>query len=148
MFEAGGERYALDSSVVSEVVPLVNLRPIPHTPEYVGGMFQFKGRPVPVVDLHQLLAGTPCVLRMSTRILLAELGEQDGEKRLLGLMAERATQTMKAEAEDFQVSGMNVKDAPYLSGVHGSGADMVQLIDVAKVLPEELKSMLFTEAET
>lgn len=144
LFEAGGQRYALDCTTVTEVIPLVNTRPIPHAPDYVTGMFRFKGNPVPVVDLHQLLAGEACPKRMSTRILLSSIAFEDG-KRFLGLMAERATQAMKAKAGDFRPPGIEVEDAPYLGGIAGSGSDMVQLIKVEKLLPEKLKTMLFAQ---
>ena len=46
---------AIESRFVIEVLPLVPHRPLPLLPEYVSGMFVYRGRLVPVVDLGMRL---------------------------------------------------------------------------------------------
>ena len=70
LFSLGQDRYAIESSQVVEVVSIVNLRKIPHTPDYVAGVFNYRGLIVPVIDLCSLTQGYPSHARFSTRIIL------------------------------------------------------------------------------
>ncbi|WP_017740393.1 chemotaxis protein CheW [Scytonema hofmannii] len=47
--------YAIASQQVVEVLPLVILKTLPHTPKYVAGVFNYRGRIVSVLDLCQLM---------------------------------------------------------------------------------------------
>jgi len=58
-FQLGAERYALDASRVVEVLPLVELRKIPNAPHGVAGIFNYRGQPVPVADLSDLILHNP-----------------------------------------------------------------------------------------
>ena len=55
-FTVAGQTYAIESRRVVEVLPLVPARPIPHTPAYIRGIFTYRGRLVPLLDLGQRLA--------------------------------------------------------------------------------------------
>jgi chemotaxis-related protein WspB len=71
-FRAAGNDYALEVRRVVEVVPRINLREIPHAPDCLLGLFDYRGVVVPVVDLGILLGASPCQNRLSTRIILVE----------------------------------------------------------------------------
>jgi len=42
-FQLGKDRYALDASVVVEVLPLLGIKRIPHAPDAVVGAFNYRG---------------------------------------------------------------------------------------------------------
>src|SRR3954471_20480377 len=117
LFELGPDRYALDAREVAEVLPLVTLKHIPHAPPAVAGIFNSRGPPVPVVDGSQLALGRPAERRLSTRIVLVHHEDDDGERRLLGLIVERVTQTVRREETDFVPSGVTSEGAAYLGPV-------------------------------
>ena len=70
LFQIGDERYALEAKHAVEVIPFLNLRRIPGTPRGVAGIFNYRGRPVPAVDLCELTLGQPARERLSTRIIV------------------------------------------------------------------------------
>ena len=47
--------------------PLLELKKIPESPRGVAGIFNYRGRPVPAIDLNQLAMGQPAVDLLSTR---------------------------------------------------------------------------------
>lgn len=55
VFSLAGERYAIETSHVLEVVPLRDLTPVPCTPPFVLGVVNHRGRILPVLDLRRLL---------------------------------------------------------------------------------------------
>jgi chemotaxis-related protein WspB len=143
VFRLGRDRYALDAGQVAEILPLVDIKHIPHAPPGVAGVLNYRGTPVPVIDLSQLTLGRPAERRLSTRIILAYYLPKDGEKRLLGLIAEKATETMRREAADFIPSGITNDRAAYLGPVATDARGLVQWIDVAKLVPDSVRDVLF-----
>jgi chemotaxis-related protein WspB len=67
LLHIGKDVYAVDCDRVVEVVPLVVLKEIPHAPPHVAGVFDYRGRIVPVVDLCVILARRRCAARLSSR---------------------------------------------------------------------------------
>ena len=59
-FTAGANRYAIDVARVVELVPRVELRPVPHAPAFLAGLLGYRGKVVPVIDLGLLLDAAPC----------------------------------------------------------------------------------------
>ena len=76
-FTAGLNRYAVDVARVIELVPRVELRPIPHAPAFLAGLLGYRGKVVPVIDLGLLLDVAPCQDRLSTRIILVDDSPDD-----------------------------------------------------------------------
>src|ERR1700758_944243 len=117
IFEIGGDRYALDVTQISAVLPRVPLKKIPHAPPEVAGACNYRGTPLPVVDIGQLAIGEPARPRLSTRIIVVHYSEPSGDRRQLGLLVEKATDTIKKPASEFVASGLANPWAPYLGAV-------------------------------
>ena len=145
LFELGDDRYAIDVSQVLEVLPLVDLRRLPQAPDGVAGLFDFRGTPVPVIDLTALTLGRPAQRRFSTRIIVVT-GPDNGDSHLLGLIAERATETASRAATDFVWPGVTGDHAQYLGPVATDERGLLQLVDVRQLLPAAARNLLFTPA--
>jgi len=111
----------------------------------VAGIFNYRGAPVPVIDLSQLTLGQPAQRRLSTRIILVRYPDDNNETRLLGLIAEKATETVRREPADFVASGVTNAQASYLGPVATDARGLVQWIDVKKLLPASLREVLFKQ---
>lgn len=144
LFEIAGDRYALDVAHVSEILPLVDLKKIPHAPPEVAGACNYRGRPLPVVDVSQLAVGEPARPRLSTRIVVVHYDDRLGVRRQLGLLVEKATETVRKPATEFAASGLENPWAPYLGAIATDKTGLVQLIDVATLLSPYLSELLFT----
>ncbi len=166
IFRAGGERFALGATSVIEVVPLVRLRPVPHAPFGVAGVFNYRGTVIPVIDLSRLIADTPCRPLYSTRIVVVRLElEENGKnrgpeksERRIGLITEQTTETMALEDAMFEDPGLHIEQAPYLRGMvsgrnlgsdtldapgaKNSKADMIQRIDATALLTPDIRHAL------
>jgi len=145
IFELGKDRYALDVRQIAEVMPLVGVKQIPRAPQAMNGLFNYRGAAVPVVDLSQLTLGRPSVRRLSTRIVLVNYPDQTGRTHLLGLIAERATQTARHEPSEFVKSGITNAGAAYLGPVVTDARGLLQWIDVRTLLPPSFRDLLFQE---
>lgn len=143
VFRLGQDHYALDTAQLAEVLPMIPLKSIPRAPAPVAGVFDYHGVAVPVIDLSELALGRPAPPRLSTRLLVARYPDPGREPRLLGLLAEHATGTVRREASDFEDTGVSSEGAPYLGPVTRHGDKLLQRIDVEMLIPEALRALLF-----
>ena len=139
VFQAGAERFGLEVSRIVEVIPAPLLRPVPWAPETVAGLFDYHGAIVPVIDMSRQLAGEAARMLLSTRVVLVDY---DGSN-VLGLLAERATETVTCREEDWRPSGLAVGEAPYLGGILKHQGGMIQRVTVEGLLPDSLRETLF-----
>ncbi len=91
LFEVDGQRYGLDVTQVLKVLPYVRLRRLPHVPEYVAGVFRYRGAMVPVIDLSQLIEAKARRGPSEHAHHSGPASGAFGSGPVLGLLAERAT---------------------------------------------------------
>lgn len=141
-FRVADELYAVAAERVVEVVPRIELRPIPHAPESLAGLFNYRGKAVPVIDLGILLGATACLERLHTRIILVDQPGGAGET-LIGLVAENVSDVMVIKQDQVVLAAMNMEQAPYLGTVVRTERGLVQVISVDKVLTKSLREGIF-----
>jgi chemotaxis-related protein WspB len=143
LFQLGPDRYAIDVRQIAEVLPLLSAKQIPGSPPAVLGAINYRGVSVPLIDLSQLALGRPSQKRLSTRIILVNYQDGFGQSRLLGLLAENATETISCAPGEFRDSGLNLPHAPYLGRVLTTEGGLVQWVEVDQLLRPEVRDLLF-----
>jgi chemotaxis-related protein WspB len=145
LFEIGRDRYALSARSIIEVLPLMNLKRVPCAPIGVAGVFNYRGAPVPVVDLNEMMLGEPAARRLSTRIILVIYPLDALHPRALGLIAEHATNMIQRSVQDFMETGVESDSARYLGRVTNDTGGLIQWIEVERLLTPEVRDVLFRE---
>ena len=103
ILQIAGTRHALDATAVIEVLPLVCVQSLTPPVPGVAGVMDFRGAPVPVVDLGLRFAGAPTVPRLGTRlILVATPGSSGPQRPAAALLVERVLGAVKLDREMFQ----------------------------------------------
>jgi chemotaxis-related protein WspB len=159
-FTVGGQACAIPSRTVLEVLPLVPARPIPLLPAYVPGVFTYRGRLVPLVDLARrfetLPDHAPSRRRLSTRVIVVEFplpaspvpdepdAPRDRDVRL-GLIADDVVSVQMA-ADDELSSPATGGTAPFLGRLLRLGGSTVQMVVVDHLLPRDLLTGLVAAA--
>ena len=128
--------YAIESSRVVEVIPRVSYREVHHAPEYVMGVFNYRGSIVPVLDLCRLIQGTPSKGYLSTRVMMVNYPQPDGTLRCIGLMAERVIETLDKAETEFKEAGIQANEAPYLGGIITDKKGMIQRIRLEQLFSD------------
>lgn len=143
LFQIGGDRYALEARQAVEVLPYLTLKTIPQSPRGVAGIFNYRGRPVPAVDLSELTLGRPSRERLSTRIIVIQYLDRSRQPHLLGLIAEQATGMIRREEREFVDAGVRTRSAPYLGPVLMDDKGVIQLLCVQHLLADSVRELLF-----
>ncbi len=135
-FAIGSAAYAVDSAHIEEVVPWVGLRPVPHAPAFLSGVFHYRGKVIPVVDLGLLLGAQPALNRLSTRIIVVRTSRNG--LHLLGLLACQVSDLVRVELDKLQPPAVQVSEARYLGPVAQTPEGLVQILNVDHILPDAL----------
>jgi chemotaxis-related protein WspB len=130
------QRYALASQQVIEVLPLVTLTTLPHTPEYFAGVFNYRGQVVPVLDLCQLMHGKSCSQNLSSRIILVNYEGDVTTSSVVGLMAERVVETLHKSDLKLVDANVQIGAAPYLGKMILDEQGMIQCLQIEYLLSE------------
>ncbi|MBL1177242.1 chemotaxis protein CheW [Pantanalinema sp. GBBB05] len=136
VFYIGKNLYAIESSRVVEVIPRLTYREVHHVPEYVAGVFNYRGSIVPVIDLCRLIRGIPSKGFLSTRVMMVSYPQPDGALRYVGLMAERVIEALDKAETDFKDTGIQANTAPYLGGIITDKKGMIQRIRLEQLFAE------------
>lgn len=144
VWTAAGERYAIETSVVEEVVPVVEPRRLDRAPDWIAGLINYRGSLIPLLDVRSLLGKGSAEVRRSSRILVVRLPGGDGDGEVVGLLVESLE---GVDRHDFQSDGarpaLHNPEAPFLGPMALSDGDTVQLVLIEGLLQEEHRDMLF-----
>ena len=130
-FVLGHERYAFESSYVSEVYPLRDLTPIPCTPAFVLGIVNVRGQLLPVIDLDEFLDLRKREETEHARVIVIDV---DGVR--LGVIADSIVGVRAIAKGQIQASLLTLtgRSANLLKGVDG---DRLAILDAAAIISDE-----------
>jgi chemotaxis-related protein WspB len=143
-FQIGDYRLALDTRRVREVVPRVHLSPVAGGPEWLAGVFVYRGAAVQVVDLHRLLGAGECPPHLASRIILVPLRGGD-EEALVGLLAAQVADLREVSPDQRAqppLAGLGGPDRPSLGATVVEGGRILHLLDLDRLLPDPLRRLL------
>ncbi|MEZ4294820.1 MAG: chemotaxis protein CheW [Polyangiaceae bacterium] len=103
-FLVGDVYYAIDISVVREIVNPLPVTPLPHTPLEVSGVADHRGEVVPVIDLRIRFGLPQAQATRSTKWILV-----DGGTNPIGLVVDAVT-------EVFGTGGGGLRSTPEVGG--------------------------------
>ena len=138
LFSAGEPLYAMESKDVVEIIPRVSLRPVLNLPNYVSGLFNYRGAVVPVIDLSFLIQNRPSGQNLSSRIIMVASSHNNGRDQYIGLLSENVTDTISRPLNAFHDTGLESGSKPYLGGITLDERGMVQILHL-NVLLEQIK---------
>jgi chemotaxis-related protein WspB len=145
VFQIGDDRYALETSRVVEVVPLVELQRLPTPPKGIAGLINYRGRSVPAADLSELTLKRPSAELLSTRIIIIHYPDASGTSHLLGLIAEHATELLRADPDRFLSSNVKLNRAPFLGPVFSDARGSIHLLHETALLPPSVQESLYQQ---
>jgi purine-binding chemotaxis protein CheW len=133
-FDLEGETFAIEAGMVREIVDHMPETVVPGAPEMVAGLANFRGRVIPLADLHQEFGFAPVAAGRDARVIVIEL-EFDGETTLVGLKADKVHEVTVLESADTEVPprvGMRWRP-DYIRCIAKRAGDFIIVPDLEKV---------------
>ncbi|HAC65268.1 MAG TPA: chemotaxis protein CheW [Cyanothece sp. UBA12306] len=145
LFQIGDDKYAIDSVQVVEIIPQIPFRKVYQAPKHVAGVFNYRGKIVPAIDLCYLISGRASSNCLSTRIIMVNYPLPDGQNRYLGLIAEQVTDTVHKRDSDLMPTELPSDRAGYLGEMISESQGMIQRLRVDKLLSDSQQTWLLPE---
>lgn len=142
-FQLDQQRYVMTTRNVVTLLPVVRIQAIPNMPEYILGVINYHGESVPVIDLARLILNRAANSYLSTRIVIVEIEINTGEKKLTGLMIEKATEVIKIQESEFKASSLTKDQAPYIRSTYADSSGIVHSISPEALLSPADRQLLF-----
>ena len=132
-FFLAGEEYGLEILKVQEIIGMMDITPVPRTPEHIRGVINLRGKVIPIVDLR-LKFGMPGTERTAeTCIIVVEANAVQ-----TGIVVDQVSEVLDIEGpeiEDTPVFGADVQ-TDFILGIGKSGSRVKLLLDIDRVLTE------------
>lgn len=124
VFSLAGERYAIETAHVLEVVPLRELTPVPCTPSFVRGVVNYRGLVLPVLDFRRLFELAAHGGSGGIQVVAVE-----AEGMTFGILAEAVVGTIGVAAHEVGPPPLTLSgdQQAFLQGVTG---EMVAVLDL------------------
>lgn len=131
MFEMGGQRYALYSAQVKEILRAMTTVPLPKAPAIVEGIVDIRGTLVPVLDMRTRFRLPAKPAAPTDHLIVACANE-----RLVALRADRALELVRLDADDVGNGESIVHGADYVAGVAQLPDGLVLIHDLPTFLSQ------------
>jgi len=130
-FLLSGEQYFIDEMYVNEVLPLMELTPLPCTPSFILGIINVRGRILSVVNLKDFLNLPARGITNLNRVIVVKKNEIE-----IGLLVDEVTNNVELDLKEVQQNYEAITDEQrkYIVGVTRN-QDIV--FDIAKFLSDQ-----------
>ncbi len=134
-FDLADEEYGLEILRVREIIGMMDITPVPRTPDFVLGVINLRGKVIPVVDLR-LKFGLPYKEPDErTCVIVVEVANQDMTVQM-GIVVDRVNEVVDVKSEDVEPTpsfGVSL-DTSFIHGMAKVGEKVKILLDIDKVL--------------
>jgi purine-binding chemotaxis protein CheW len=139
-FRIAGQEFAFNIFQVERILRYESPTPLPKAPEFLEGVLQYQGGPVPVIDLRKRF-GVAAPLRDETRIVVLEW---DGGR--VGVVVDTVTEVMLIGAGEVTPPPGIVRGlaAEYITGLVGRDQRTIVVLNMGKLLDSKEKLALTT----
>jgi len=136
----GSDDYIIDTTDVIEIIPLVTLKELPGSDASVTGLLNYHGKSTPVIDMGALCEQATTSTTLTTRIILVRY-----QDKLLGLITDGVTETLRLEENDFKQTGIKVGNKEFLGDVVEYNNRFLQRIHIDQLLTDSIRNALFND---
>lgn len=153
-FRLGSEEYGVEILRVREIIGLIDVTPLPRTPEFVKGVINLRGKIIPVIELRTKF-GLPSVeYSEATCIIVVEVADTDTDEQFqMGVIVDTVSEVLDIASDRIEPTprfGCAVS-ADYIMGMgkvaESAGDKVVILLDIDRVLTDtETRPLFATDA--
>ncbi|MGE5578298.1 MAG: chemotaxis protein CheW [Syntrophothermus sp.] len=132
-FKLGDEEYAVTIDHVHEIKNVTEITRVPRAPFYIKGVFNLRGKIIPVVDLKKRLSLGDTEVQNDSRIIVVEV-----EDHVVGLLVDSVTETTKvkrAEVDSPNVAVAGIAQE-FIQGIAKIGERLLILLALNQITAE------------
>ena len=142
-FSLGGEKYGIEILAVREINGMMDITPIPETPQFVKGVINLRGKIIPVIDLRLKFQMEERDYDERTCIIVVQVNYSNKPIQI-GVIVDSVREVSSISQEDIEPPpsmGLSLKTS-YITGMAKSKEDVKILLDIDQVLSEDEFQMM------
>ncbi|MEN8177997.1 MAG: chemotaxis protein CheW [Pseudomonadota bacterium] len=140
-FRLGDEDYGVDILRVREIRGWESVTRIPNSPEYVKGVLNLRGSIVPIFDMRQRLGMDSWDYGKDTVVIVLRVKGASSERNI-GVVVDEVSDVLNARQSSIRNAPQFGGGVPteYISGLVDAESKMVMLLDVDKLLNQDIET--------
>ena len=145
-FSLGHEDYGVGILSVREIIGVMEITAVPHTPAYIKGVINLRGRVIPVLDLRLKFSMEPQEYNERTCIIVVEVQGQTSPVQV-GMVVDSVSEVLNVSAAEIEPppSLGSSGQTENILGMAKIKGEVKILLDVGKVVGEGLLKQFETE---
>lgn len=148
-FSLGSEGYGISILKVKEIIGMMDITPVPKTPEFIKGVINLRGKIIPVMDLRTKFGMPEQEYNERTCIIVAEV-DLKGVQKLLGVVVDMVSEVVTISDDQIEPPpeyGSSIEHNSIL-GIGKIKDRVVIILDIDEVFVcEEIAKMFETVKE-
>ncbi len=148
-FSLGSEGYGISILKVKELIGMMDITPVPRTPDFVKGIINLRGKIIPVMDLRIKFGMKAQEYDERTCIIVVEV-LMKGSQRLLGVVVDTVSEVVTISEEQIEPPpeyGTSLEHNSIL-GIGKIKDRVVIILDIDEIfMCEEVMKMMDNEKE-
>lgn len=149
-FCLGKEEYGVEILRVREIIGIIDITPLPQTPQYVKGVINLRGKIIPVIELRAKFGMPSVEYNTETCIIVVEVSDEQGDEQFqIGVIVDTVREVMDIPREKIEPAprfgcALNTE---YILGMGKTKEKVIILLDIDRVLTAEEMGGLAIAAE-
>lgn len=134
-FQLSKEEYGIAILKVREIIGMVDVTPLPRTPDFVRGVVNLRGRIIPVIDLRRKFGMAPAEFTNETCIVVVDVGRDAESAFRVGCIVDTVSEVLTIGAEHFEATPRCANAAgDYIAGLAKLKDRVLILLDIERVI--------------
>ncbi|MDD3437147.1 MAG: chemotaxis protein CheW [Candidatus Gastranaerophilales bacterium] len=149
-FSLGEEGYGVSILKVKEIIGMLEITPVPKTPEFIKGVINLRGKIIPIMDLRIKFGMEQQQYDERTCIIVVEI-DFKGVQKLLGVVVDMVSEVVTVSDDQIEPPPEYGKTAEhnFILGIGKIKERVVIILDIEEVFScEEVLKMLENNSQT
>ena len=146
VFDLNNELCSVEASIVYKIEKYGSISLVPQMPDYIKGIYNLRGKVVPVVDLNKRFNLGESEVTKKTKIIITEKDDQ-----LYGFMVNNVTEiiNLNDNSIDRSEAVLKLNSKKYIKGIGKNEGKLFSIIDLNEILHnKEIEEVTTVLSET
>lgn len=136
-FQLSKEEYGIAILKVREIIGMVDVTPLPRTPDFVRGVINLRGRIIPVIDLRRKFGMEPAEFTSETCIVVVDVGRDVDSAFRVGCIVDTVSEVLTISSEHFEATPRCANaSGDYIAGLAKLKDRVLILLDIERVISD------------
>jgi len=102
-FHIGDEEYGVEILKVREIIGIIDITPLPKTPDYVKGVINLRGKIIPVIELRRKFCLPSVDFTEATCVIVVEVEDADsGDEFQMGVIVDTVSEVLDIPPDQIE----------------------------------------------